>query len=142
MNPSPSAFADVQSAPWWSHIERGVFALPRCGDCRRWHFQPQPRCPHCRSAAIAWQPASGRGQVYSFTVVHRAPSPAFAADVPYVIAIVATEEGPHLMTRLVGLDPDAVAIGLAVRARLDRLSPDGPVLVLFEPESTSRPDEQ
>ena len=129
-----AVLADIQSAPWWSHIEQGVFALPRCTACMRWHFQPQPRCPHCRSAAIEWQPASGRGEVHSFTVVHRAPSPAFAADVPYAIAIVATEEGPHLMTRLVGIEPDHVRIGLAVRARIAPLAPEGAPLVLFEPD--------
>jgi uncharacterized OB-fold protein len=84
--------------------------------------------------AIEWQPASGRGEVHSFTVVHRAPSPAFAADVPYVIAIVASREGPHLMTRLVGIEPDQVRIGLAVRVRIAPLSPEGAPLALFEPD--------
>jgi uncharacterized OB-fold protein len=135
MNHPLAVLADVQSAPWWEHIERGVFALPRCEDCGRWHFQPQPRCPHCRSAALGWRPASGRAEVYSFTVVHRAPSPAFADAVPYVIAIVATEEGPHLMTRLVGLDPGAVRVGLSVQARVSPLSEGGPPLVLFEPRT-------
>ena len=121
-----NALADTLTAPWWSYVERAEFALPRCDDCGRWHFHPQPRCPYCRSAAIQWHPASGRGVVHSFTVVHRAPSPAFAADVPYTIAIVATLEGPHLMTRLVGIAPDAVRIGLAVRARIEPLSEGAP----------------
>jgi uncharacterized OB-fold protein len=54
--------------------------------------------------------------------------------VPYAIVIVATNEGPHLMSRLVGADPAAVRIGDRVRVRLDRLSEDGPVLALFEPD--------
>lgn len=132
---SPSLLADAQTAPWWSHIERGVFTLPRCEACGLWHFHPQPRCPHCGRAEIAWRPASGWGQVHSFTIVHRAPSPAFSADVPYVIAIVATDEGPHLMSRLVGVAPGAVSIGLPVQARVDRLSQEGPLLVLFEPRA-------
>jgi uncharacterized OB-fold protein len=131
-----AALADTLTAPWWDQVEHGVFAMPRCGECARWHFHPQPRCPHCRSAALTWQAASGRGQVHSFTVVHRAPSPAFAADVPYTIAIIETEEGPHLMTRLVGIEPDRVHVGLPVSARIGPLAPEGMPLVLFEPLDT------
>jgi uncharacterized OB-fold protein len=130
MNP----ISDALTSPWWAHLAGGEFALPRCSDCAGWHFQPRPVCPHCGSQAIAWQAASGRGRVHSFTVVHRAPSPAFATQVPYAIVIVATNEGPHLMSRLVGADPAAVRIGDRVRVRLDRLSEDGPVLALFEPD--------
>jgi len=136
-----TALADTLTAPWWAQVERGVFAMPRCEDCARWHFHPQPRCPHCRSAALTWYEASGRGIVHSFTVVHRAPSPAFAAEVPYTIAIIETEEGPHLMTRLVGIEPDAVRIGLEVRARIESLSAGAPPLVLFEPDEASVADD-
>lgn len=125
---------DALTTPWWEHLARGVLALPRCEDCSGWHFQPRPACPHCGSQAIGWQPASGRGQVYSFTVVHRAPSPAFAQQAPYVIAIVATDEGPHLMTRLVGIEPESVRMGDRVRVRMDRLAAGGPRLALFEPD--------
>ena len=125
---------DALTNPWWEHLASGSLALPRCADCSGWHFQPRPACPHCGSQAISWQPASGRGRVYSFTVVHRAPSPAFAPQVPYVIAIVTTDEGPHLMTRLVGIDPGAVQIGDRVRVRLDSLAEGGLRLALFEPD--------
>lgn len=114
----------------------GVFALPRCESCNRHHFYPRGTCPHCGSARIAWSPASGRGEVYSFSVVHRAPGPAFKEDVPYVIAIVKTDEGPHLLSRVVGAAPETVRIGMRLRVRMeisDQLS-----LPVFEPES-SRP---
>lgn len=60
--------------------------------------------------------------MYSFSVVHRAPSPAFKEDVPYVIAIVATDEGPHLLSRIVGVAPEAVHIGMRLRVRFDTVS--------------------
>lgn len=96
-----------------------VLRLPRCRDCAAFHFYPRSRCPHCGSADLDWQPVSGAGTVYSYTVVQRAPAPAFADEVPYVVAIVALAEGPHLMSRIVGVPPDAVRIGMAVRARYD-----------------------
>ncbi|WP_459618809.1 Zn-ribbon domain-containing OB-fold protein [Bordetella sp. 2513F-2] len=65
---------------------------------------------------MAPQRASGLGRLYSYSVVHRAPSPAYAEDVPYTIAIVATDEGPHLMTRIVGISPERLEIGMRLRA--------------------------
>ena len=60
---------------------------------------------------FTWIEAGGHGEVFSFTTVKRAPSPAFEAQVPYVVAIVALDEGPHLMTNIVDCDPDQVRIG-------------------------------
>ncbi len=113
------AAAALEPTGYWQLTRELGFTLPRCEDCGSFHFYPRPACPACGSERVAPQPASGRGQVYSHSVVYRAPSPAYAADVPYVVAIVATDEGPHLMTRIVGMDPEAVAIGLRVRVRAD-----------------------
>ena len=105
------------------------FMLPRCGDCGRFHFYPRPMCPHCQGMRLAWAEASGRGEVYSHSTVHRAPSPAFKAEVPYVIVIVKTDEGPHLLGRVVGIEPDKVRIGMRLRVRASKSSPP-----LFEPD--------
>jgi uncharacterized OB-fold protein len=110
------------------------FMLPRCDDCGKFHFYPRPVCPYCASVRIDWAEASGRGEVYSHSTVYRAPSPAFKDDVPYVIAIVKTDEGPHLLSRVVGVAPEAVKIGLRLRARMEKLS-DHAVLPVFESES-------
>ncbi len=120
---------DLLTAPYWEHAARGVFALPRCEACGRRHFYPRDACPFCGSARIAWESASGRGEVYSFSVVHRAPSAEFKAEVPYVLAIVATEEGPHLFSRIVGVAPDRVTIGMKVKVKMEGGSPP-----VFEPE--------
>jgi len=102
-------------APYWQRVRALGFAMPRCGTCGRFHFHPRPACPHCGSEDVAPAQASGLGSVYSYSVVHRAPSAAFADQVPYVVALIATDEGPHLMSRVTGIAPDAVAIGLRVR---------------------------
>lgn len=129
---------DAMYAPYLEHAARGEFALPRCADCGAFHFYPQPACPRCHSERVQWTPASGEASVYSFSVVHRAPDKRFAADVPYVVAIVATREGPHLMARIQGVDPDAVAIGMPVRVRLAGAGQDGVAMPVFEPAGEVR----
>lgn len=130
----PIPIPDTLTAPYWKGAAEGRFLLPRCEDCGRHHFYPCPACPHCGSARITWAEASGRGTVYSYSVVHRAPSPAFAAEVPYVIAVVVTEEGPHLLSRIVNIEPEAVRIGLLVRVHFEDIA-EGVMLPVFVPES-------
>jgi len=109
------------------------FTLPRCSDCGKFHFYPRPACPHCAGVRLVWAEASGRGAVYSHSTVHRAPSPAFKDEVPYVVAIVKSDEGPHLLSRIVGTDPGRVRIGMRVRAKMQI---HGEIaLPVFEPES-------
>ena len=110
------------------------FMLPRCEDCGKFHFYPKPACPHCGSARLAWAEASGRGEVYSHSTVYRAPSPAFKTELPYVVAIVKTDEGPHLLSRVVGVAAEAVRIGLRLRVRLEQ-RPDGTALPVFEADA-------
>jgi uncharacterized OB-fold protein len=109
------------------------FMLPRCEACGKFHFYPRPVCPHCASARIAWAEASGCGEVYSHSTVHRAPSPAFKDDVPYVVAIVKTDEGPHLLSRIVGVVPEKVKIGMRIRVKMHVKGESA--LPVFEPES-------
>lgn len=113
---------DPLTEPYWAGAAQGQLAFPRCVACGRHHFYPRPACPHCGGEELAWDPVSGHGTVYSCSVVHRAPGPAFADDVPYVIAIIKSEEGPHLLGRLVDVEPDAVRIGMSVTVRFERLS--------------------
>ena len=120
----PLPVADLHTAAYWQHAADGRFALPRCGSCGKYHFYPRGSCPHCGSADIVWVEASGRGEVYSFSVVYRAPDPAFADDVPYVVAIVRTEEGPHLLSRVVDVDPVAVTVGMKLRVKLQKSGED------------------
>jgi uncharacterized OB-fold protein len=122
---------DTSHLAYWERVKPLGFALPRCAACGRFHFYPKPACPYCGSEDVAPAPAAGTGTVYSYSVVHRAPSSEFAADVPYTVAIVATDEGPHLMTRIVGVASDRIRIGMPVRVRFraDKPAPE------FEPAS-------
>jgi uncharacterized OB-fold protein len=105
---------DALTRPYWAGAKLRRLMLPRCDDCNQWHFYPRSVCPHCGSTKIAWHQASGEGAVYSFTEVHRSPSPAFESIVPYVVAIVALKEGPHLMSAIVGAGASNVQIDAPV----------------------------
>jgi uncharacterized OB-fold protein len=83
---------------------------------------------------VEWVEATGRGTVYSFTVIRQNHSRPFRDWIPYVVALVDLEEGPRLMTNLVGCSPEAVRIGLPVRATFEAVSDDAGI-VLFEPDT-------
>ena len=132
----------LSSHQYWESLRAQGFSLPQCQACKEFHFYLRPACPACGSLDIQAVVTSGRGIVYSFSIVYRAPSPAFEKDVPYVVAIVATDEGPHLMTRLINVKPEEVAVGMRVMVNgwrtsdesAERIS-DGVAPPLFEPES-------
>ena len=103
------------SRQYWAGAAEGRLRLQRCAACGNAQFPPRHLCVKCWSEDLAWIESRGRGTVESFTIVHRAPLPEFRTKVPYVVAAVLLEEGPRMMTNIVGSDPLAVAIGDAVR---------------------------
>lgn len=106
--PKPTQLTEA----FWRATKEGRLLAQRCAECGKVVFRPEMACPGCLSSGLEWFESSGRGAVYSFSVVHRAPSPAF--EVPYVVAVVELEEGWHLLTNVVGCEPDEVSVGLAV----------------------------
>ena len=115
--PSP----DPGTAPYWKAARDHKLMLPQCLDCGKYHSYHRALCPFCSSARLEWKRCSGHGAIYSFTEVFRAPSDAFAADVPYVIAIVELDEGPHLMTRLITADNKSTHVGQRVTVEFEDL---------------------
>lgn len=120
-NERPIPSPNPGTAPYWQAAREHRLALPRCQDCGKFHSYPRAACPFCLSSRLAWEQCSGAGAIYSYTEVFRAPSKAFAAEVPYVVAIVALEEGPHLMTRLRVTENKRVRIGQPVAVAFDDL---------------------
>ena len=89
--------------------------------CANGHVQLPggPCCRVCLSQELEWVPASGKGTVHSYTVVHKALHPTFAAQVPYVLADVQIEEGPVLTTNVTDIPPGEVTIGMPVEVWFD-----------------------
>jgi uncharacterized OB-fold protein len=105
--PLPAPTPD--SKPFWDAAREHELRIQRCLDCREAYFYPRNVCPHCLSGNVEWFRASGRGRLHTFSIVYRGlKHPPLAA--PYVLAMVELEEGPRLMTNLVGVDADPAKI--------------------------------
>ena len=92
-----------ESKPYFDGLKEHKLMVQRCRECDETYFYPRPFCPSCFSFDVEWFQASGKGTLYSFVINHR-PPPGF--DAPYVIAVVELEEGPRMMTNLIGIEPD------------------------------------
>ena len=116
----PIPLPTPETRPFWDAAKRHELVLPRCRACGRLHYYPRGACPHCLSGDLAWERLSGRGTLHTFTIVARGQK-GFPVPTPYVIAIVELDEGPRLMTNLVGVEPDPARIRIGM-----------PVEVVFE----------
>ena len=106
--------ADAFTRAYWDAAEEGRLLLRRCGACGRAHHYPREFCPHCWSEDVTWEPASGRAELYTWSVVHRNDLPPFGERTPYVAAVVQLAEGPRMMTEVVDAVADELRPGMAL----------------------------
>ena len=118
----PVPVPSEDSKPFWEATRKGELRLQRCLDCGSFRFPPGVLCPECSSASSEWMPVSGRGKVHSFVVFHRAYHPAFAQDLPYAVACVELEEGPRLLSNIVGVEPAQIRCDMAVEVLFEKVS--------------------
>lgn len=127
----PVPVPNALTAPFWAAAARCELVVPQCSACGLRFFVPEPACPRCLSERWEYVACSGRGTVYSVTVVHRTPGPGF--ETPFALSIIDLDDGPALLTHVVGCDPEKVEIGMPVRVLFRRLT-DEIVLPYFTPE--------
>ena len=99
---------------YFDALKGGAFRIQRCSACNRHVFYPRVLCSHCGSPELAWVDASGSGTVYSTTVVRRKAD----AGGDIHIALIDLEEGVRMMSRVEGMAPDEVTIGMPVKAEI------------------------
>lgn len=125
MTDKPLPTPNAETRPFWEAAAQGVLRIQRCEACGTAQFPPRAICGHCHArGAPAWVDAQGTGVIASHTTVHRPPSPAFKADLPYTLALVTLDEGPRILVSLRGDAARAPAIGLPVVIRFE--APAGP----------------
>ncbi len=105
-----------ETAGFWEGIAANELRLRHCRACGHLWHPKRIVCTQCGSTDLDWQRVAGSGEVYSFSEVHRAPTPAFASSVPYALGLVRLDEGVHLFTRYFA-EPGALRIG--AKARVD-----------------------
>lgn len=118
--PTPAVPFEIteDAAEFWRGCEANELRVQRCAKCGAWQFYPRYLCSTCGSLDVPFQKASGRATLWSFSVVERSFGE-FADRVPYVVALVRLEEGPVMMTNIVGCDPRSLVL-------------DSPLVVGFE----------
>ena len=131
LNGIPVPRMSAESTPYWDGTRAGELRFQRCNACATPNFGPGLACRACRGRELTWVAGSGRGAVFSWTVVWRPQTPAF--EVPYAPAIVRLDDGYDLLTALVGLDHGDIAEGLRVAVEFHPISAEI-TLPFFHPD--------
>jgi uncharacterized OB-fold protein len=129
--PRVAPIPDAESAPFWSGTLDGKLLVQECSVCAKRQLYGRSLCTNCHSAALRWIESSGRGTIYSRTIIRQNPSRSFKHLIPFVVALVDLDDGPRLMTNVVGTPAEAVQIGDRVRVVFEPVS-DAAALPLFE----------
>jgi uncharacterized OB-fold protein len=112
-------------AQFWEAASEERLLVQECPECGHRQFFPRAWCQFCGSGAVEWVESEGTGRVHTYTVIRRATElPAFADEVPYVVAYVELDEGVRVCSNVVGCAPDEVEIGLPVEVTFDHVSED------------------
>ena len=122
-NSAPESNVEIQ--PFWDATAEGKLLLKKCNGCGEIHYYPRTICPFCFSDDTVWIEASGKGTIYSYSVIRR-------VEVPYVMAYVTLEEGPTMMTNIIDCDMDSVRIDMPVTVSFVDTG-EGNALPMFTP---------
>ncbi|MCL2516213.1 MAG: OB-fold domain-containing protein [Microbacteriaceae bacterium] len=113
MTDGPVPRPTPETLPFWEGTAAGELRIQRCTPCDEFYFYPRPFCPKCLSSDVAWEKVSGNATLASYNINYR-PGPAFSSQDPLVIALVELDEGPRMMTNIVGVpaEPEALPLGM------------------------------
>jgi uncharacterized protein len=120
-----SPVVTAETRPFWNAARAGRFSIPVCTACGKAHWYPRSICPFCAGEKVEWRPASGKGTIYTFSVMRR-------VNEPYAIAHVTLAEGPTMLTNIVDCDFNQLRIGQAV-AVVFKESENGQPVPMFKP---------
>ena len=124
-----------ESRPYWEALREHKLTMPRCEDCGHRWFPPSLLCPKCRSRKVGWKQVSGRGKVFSFVNFHRTYHKGFADERPYCVAVIELEEGPRMISNVIGIAPDKVACDMSVEVVFEDIAGTA-TLPKFKPAAT------
>ena len=121
----PAPEPNPETRAFWDAAARGQLLLKRCAGCGELHYYPRAICPFCFSDKTEWEAVSGKGKIYSYSVMRR-------ANEPYAIAYVTLAEGVTMLTNIVDCDLDKIRIGQDVRL-VFKPTDGGPPVAMFTP---------
>ncbi|WP_372719792.1 Zn-ribbon domain-containing OB-fold protein [Immundisolibacter sp.] len=128
----PMPVLNELNRPHFDAMAEGKVLVQHCPDCATWLAPGAFLCENCGSTGVQWRQASGRGEIYSYVVMHRTFDPAFEAMVPYNVCLIELEEGPRLLANVVGVANADLTIGSPVQATFESVG-EGLPLLKFKP---------
>jgi len=131
----PVPVVTPEMEPFWSAARERRLVVQRCTGCGALRFPARPRCSGCLGSVAEWVPVSGRGEVFSYVVMHQAMHPGFAAVAPYAVVVVQLAEGVRMLSGMTGIAPDEIRIGMPVEVTFEERGPDV-MLPVFRPAAT------
>jgi uncharacterized OB-fold protein len=126
--------AGREATPHWKAAREGRVVLPYCTSCNQFDWPPRANCARC-AGVNGWRECTGTGSVVTYSVVHRAVTPQWKSEVPYVVAIVELDEGIKLLSNIVDCERSALCCGLRVRCRFVETTDPEMSLVVFAPDA-------
>ena len=111
--PNPAPLVTQANKAFWDATVEGHFQLQRCNECDTVLWFPRRHCPSCWTENVSTFNASGKGVIYSFTIIRKGAM-LYKEAGPFVVAYVELEEGPRVMTNIVDCDVESVKVGMPV----------------------------
>jgi uncharacterized OB-fold protein len=132
MEPRPLPNINGDNREFWAACREHRLQFQKCEACGHVRAPGSHLCPVCHARAAQWITSSGKGKIYTFVVYRVAYHPAFANDLPYVVAVVELAEGPRLLSNIVGCRPEEVTCEMGVEVFWKDVN-DEVSLPLFKP---------
>jgi uncharacterized OB-fold protein len=118
--PVPAVTPDMRE--FFDGARAGRLMVQKCDSCGKLRFPAHDLCSKCNSTDSRWVPVSGRGEVFSFSIMHQLYHPGFAKEVPYAVVMVELEEGCKFVSNLLGVKPHDIKCGMPVEVTFEKLS--------------------
>ncbi len=117
----PVPTMEGMTAEFYDFCARGELRFQQCGNCGTWRHVPRLMCADCGSWEWEWARSSGRGRLFTWTVVHRPMHPAFAEQLPYAPAMIELEEGVRMISWVIDCPPEELVRGMPVAVVFERV---------------------
>ncbi len=130
----PLPVPTVETKPFWEYCRKHELRMQKCTQCGYIRYPVSVLCPKCHSMEAEWVRLSGRGKVFSFVVVRYVYNKAFANDVPYALASIELEEGPRMMSNIIGCKLEDIRVDMPVQVYFEDVT-DEFALPMFKPRA-------
>jgi uncharacterized OB-fold protein len=130
--PLPS-LQELDTAPFWEATKQRELRFQQCADCEAIVFYPRAHCTGCLGRNLSWRTSKGEGQIYTFSVVRQSYHPFFRKRVPYAVAWIDIDEGPRLLSNVVGVEDPGAELQVGQRVRVEWEAHEELAIPLFRP---------